>query len=75
MPPSVASVAKVILVPALGSIQISGAFSLASLFLFLSVVPLLIAPETLPEKVIEQRRMRSYIDRAKRLAKGHVSNR
>jgi len=75
LPPSLASAAKVILVPALGSIQISGAFSLASLFLFLSVVPLLIAPETLPEKVIEQRRIRSYIDRAKRLAKGHVSNR
>jgi len=73
LPPSMAMVIRVVLAPVLELIQIYGAFSLASLFLFLAVVPLLMAPETLPEEVIEQRRMRSYIERAKEFAKRRIS--
>ena len=42
-------------------------FSLASLFLFLAVIPLIYAPETLPEKLIRQRELKRYIEKAKRI--------
>lgn len=42
------------------------AFSLASFFLFLAVLPLLYAPETLPEKKIELRKLRKYVEEAKK---------
>jgi MFS family permease len=46
----------------------SAAFSLASFFLFLAVLPLMYAPETLPQKKIELRRLRGYVEQAKKLA-------
>ncbi len=42
------------------------AFSLASLFLFIAVLPLLYAPETLPQKHIELQQFKRYIDHAKK---------
>lgn len=42
-------------------------FSFAALFLFLAVVPLMFAPETLPEKTLRERELRSYIEKAKRI--------
>jgi len=42
-------------------------FSIASFFLFLAVVPLMYAPETLPEKLIRRRELRSYVEKAKKL--------
>jgi hypothetical protein len=41
-------------------------FSLASFFLFLAVLPLMYAPETLPEKKIRERELKGYIDKAKK---------
>jgi MFS family permease len=43
------------------------AFSLAAFFLFLAVVPLMYAPETLPEKKLRERELRSYIEKAKKV--------
>jgi MFS family permease len=43
------------------------AFSLASLLLFIAVLPLLFAPETMPEKNIEIRRLKGYLGQAKKL--------
>jgi MFS family permease len=43
----------------------TSAFSLAAFFLFLAVLPLLYAPETLPEKKIELRQLRKYVESAK----------
>ena len=43
------------------------AFSLAAFFLFLAVVPLMYAPETMPEELLEARRLRSYVEKAKRI--------
>jgi MFS family permease len=40
------------------------AFSVAAFFLFLAVLPLLYAPETLPEKKMELRRLRKFADEA-----------
>jgi len=42
-------------------------FSLVSLFLFLAVIPLMFAPETLPERKIREQELRSYIEKAKRI--------
>jgi MFS family permease len=42
-------------------------FSLTSFFLFLAVLPLLYAPETLPEKKIRLRRLRGYMEAAKKV--------
>jgi MFS family permease len=41
-------------------------FSVAAFFLFLAVLPLLYAPETLPEKKMELRRLRSFAEDAKK---------
>jgi MFS family permease len=46
-------------------ISVSTSFSLASLFLFLAVLPLMYAPETLPEKKIRERELKDYLKKAK----------
>jgi MFS family permease len=43
------------------------AFSLASFFLFLAVLPLIYAPETLPEKEIKERELKDYMEKAKKV--------
>lgn len=60
------SAPQVTLIPA------TSAFSLASFFLFLAVLPLLYAPETLPEKKIELRRLRKYVEAAKKVKEKHA---
>ena len=41
-------------------------FSFASFFLFLAVLPLVYAPETLPDKVMKDRDLKSYLEKAKK---------
>lgn len=48
-------------------IPIYASFSLASFFLFLAVVPLLYASETLPERKLRERELKSYIEKAKQI--------
>ncbi|MCK4474500.1 hypothetical protein KAU30_01550 [Candidatus Bathyarchaeota archaeon] len=47
-------------------------FSFASFFLFLAVLPLMFAPETLPEKKIRERELRQYIQKAKKIKEKHA---
>ena len=47
-------------------ISLYAAFSLASFFLFIAVMPLVFAPETLPEKKMELRRLRSFAEEARK---------
>ncbi|MCJ7760967.1 hypothetical protein MUP59_07510 [Candidatus Bathyarchaeota archaeon] len=47
-------------------IPVATAFTLASFFLFLAVVPLMYAPETLPEKQIKERELKGYVEKAKK---------
>ena len=55
------------------SIQtVNAAFPLASFFLFLAVVPLMYAPETLPEKKIRERELKRYIEKAKKIKEKYV---
>jgi MFS family permease len=53
--------------PYVGIMPLGTAFSLASFFLFLAVVPLMYAPETLPEKKIKDRELKDYLDKAKKV--------
>jgi MFS family permease len=48
------------------------AFSLAAFFLFLAVLPILFAPETLPEKQIRERELKSYLEKARKISEKYV---
>jgi len=48
------------------AVPVYAIFSFAAFFLFLAVVPLMYAPETLPEKQIKERELKGYIDKAKK---------
>ncbi len=47
--------------------SVFASFSLAAFFLFLAVIPLMFAPETLPEKKIKERELKKYIEKAKKI--------
>lgn len=44
-------------------------FSFASVFLFIAVLPLIYAPETLPEKIMKDRDLKNYLEKAQKIAK------
>jgi MFS family permease len=56
---------EILFEPYAKTISVSTSFSLASLFLFLAVLPLMYAPETLPEKKIRERELKDYLKKAK----------
>ena len=56
---------------ALTPISMYAAFSLASFFLFVAVLPLMYAQETLPDKKIELRRLKGYVEQAKKVKGKH----
>jgi MFS family permease len=47
-------------------------FSFTAFFMFLAVVPLMFAPETLPEKKLRERELRQYIEKAKKIKEKYV---
>ena len=47
-------------------------FSFAGFFLFLAVLPLIYAPETLPEKKIKERELKGYLEKAKKEAEKYA---
>lgn len=63
---------QLFLTPYAELIPASAAFSLASLFLFVAVLPLMYASETLPEKKIELRKLRKYAEKAKKVKEKFV---
>nr|WP_312058962.1 MFS transporter [Fervidobacterium pennivorans] len=67
LPFLLANFVSVVINPYASSISPTAAFSLASFFLFLAVIPLMYAPETLPEKAIRERELREYIEKAKKV--------
>lgn len=62
----------IFLFPYIKLIPVNATFSIASFFLFLAVLPLMYAPETLPEKKIRLRQLRSYADKAKKLREKYL---
>jgi MFS family permease len=66
----IAGILELVVRPYVSLIHPESAFSLAAFFLFLAVLPLLYAQETLPEKTIRDRELREYVEKAKRKALG-----
>jgi len=67
MPYLALSYLGIIVKPYIQLIPVSSAFSLAALFLFLAVLPLMYAPETLSEKKLKERELKKYIEKAKKI--------
>jgi hypothetical protein len=72
LPYLLAGFMAVVVQPFATDIQTVTAFSLASFFLFVAVLPLMYAPETLPEKKIKDRELRDYVEKAKKTKDKHV---
>jgi MFS family permease len=66
LPYLLANFLPILIKPYANAISTTAAFSFASFFLFLAVLPLMYAPETLPEKKIKERELKSYIEKAKK---------
>jgi len=67
LPFLISSFMSFLVTPYAGIVPLTTAFSLASFFLFMAVIPLMYAPETLPEKKIRDRELKGYIDKAKKV--------
>jgi MFS family permease len=65
---------SVLVAPYTKSIPLGTAFTVASFFLFVAVIPLMYAPETLPEKALKDRDLKSYIEKAKKVAQKTEQN-
>lgn len=72
LPYLLAGFMAVVVQPFATDIQTVTAFSLASFFLFVAVLPLMYAPETLPEKKIKDRELRDYVEKAKKTKDKYV---
>jgi len=67
LPFLLSNLATVLVKPYISVIPPIAAFSFASFFLFLAVIPLMYAHETLPDKAFKEREIISYIEKAKRI--------
>jgi len=72
LPYLLAGLLSILVKPYVEVIPLSTALSLASFFLFLAVLPLMYAPETLPEKKIRERELKEYIEKAKKIKEKHT---
>jgi MFS family permease len=63
---------RLLLGPYVTAIPESAIFSFASVFLFLAVLPLVYAPETLPEKHVRERELKIYIEKAQKIKEKYV---
>jgi len=54
--------------PTLSGISAETIFQFASVFLFIAVLPLIYAPETLSEKHMKDQELKNYIEKAQKLA-------
>jgi MFS family permease len=66
LPYILANVVSLFLGPFASDLGTGVAFSFASFFLFVAVIPLMYAPETLPEKTMKDRELRNYIEKAQK---------
>jgi MFS family permease len=66
LPYLLGSYLSAVLGPTIALIPPIAAFSIASFFLFVAVLPLLYAPETLPEKKLKERELKGYVEKAKK---------
>ena len=64
---------QLLFTPILSEIPATTIFPFASFFLFIAVLPLVYAPETLPEKLMKDRDLKSYVEKAKQKAHKEVA--
>jgi uncharacterized membrane protein len=64
MPFLISSFISILVYPFASNIPVSTSFPLASFFLFIAVLPLIYAPETMSEKTIKDRDLKSYAEKA-----------
>lgn len=57
----------VLIKPIASTNDMSTAFTIASFFLFLAILPLIYTTETLPEKKIKERELKNYLDNAQKI--------
>jgi MFS family permease len=55
------------------SVPATAIFSFTAFFLFLAVLPLVYAPETLPEKLMKDRDLKSYVEKAQKAVEKEIS--
>jgi MFS family permease len=67
LPYLISSFLSILIEPYAKHIPTGTAFSFASFFLFIAVIPLMYAPETLPEKAMKERELKSYVEKAQKL--------
>jgi MFS family permease len=67
-PVPIAVTLSLFLSPWLRMLDASRAFSLASFFIFLAIIPIFFAPELLPEKVLRKRELKKYVEEVKKIA-------
>jgi MFS family permease len=67
LPYLLAGFLPIALKPYVGLMGTVASFSLASFFLFLAVLPLMYAPETLPEKRMKEIELRTYLEKAEEI--------
>jgi MFS family permease len=67
MPFLLSGMIEVLVQPFVEVVPIGTSFSLASFFLFLAILPLLYAPETLPEKQMKDRELKIYVKQAQKI--------
>lgn len=67
LPYLLSNLLSIIIGPYVVNIPSGLAFSFASFFLFMAVIPLMYAPETLPEKAMKDRELKSYVEKAQKL--------
>jgi MFS family permease len=68
LPYLLAGFLPIVMRPYVEGVATGTAFSFASFFLFIAVIPLMYAPETLPEKTLKDRNLKSYIEKAQKIA-------
>jgi MFS family permease len=72
MPYLILSYIGILLEPYIKLIPVSSAFPLAAFFLFMAILPLMYAPETLPEKQLKDRELRQYLEKARKTKEKYV---
>lgn len=72
IPLFLATIVQMCLARSITFLSATSAFSLAAFFLFLAVLPILFAPETLPEKKILERQVKDYVEKARKLKDKYV---
>ena len=68
-----AGVWSIIVQPFATDIPEAGAFTIASFLLFMAVIPLMFAPETLPTKTMKDKALKSYLEKAQKIKEKHQS--